>query len=353
VLNLKLYLIGRPALQTAAVLTMGVAAVAATSAPVRARREVQTLRSVAALPPHVTGRFGDPAAFQQTPDGQYFVVDRRGHTVSRIDAAMTSVTPLVAIGHELGRILLPFGFDLGEGEFAVADAPAGAARVQVFTTSGSRLAAFTLASRPAARVALDGLVLNGPGSMRFTARRTILLSQPETGALITEYDLRGAALRSIGALRTTPHDADPQLRLAFNAGLPIPAPDGMYFVFQTGEPRFRKYDASGQLVFERAIQGRELDALLQMQPTVWPGRSDAARDGGIPVVRPVVRAAALDPRGQLWISFTQPYTYVYDSDGEKVRTVQFTAAGVLMPTSLFFAHDGRLLVTPGCYLFRP
>ena len=60
---------------------------------------------------------------------------------------MTAVTPLVAIGHEPGRILRPFGFDLGEGEFAVADAPGAAERVQVFTTSGSRLSAFMLPAR--------------------------------------------------------------------------------------------------------------------------------------------------------------------------------------------------------------
>ena len=48
-----------------------------------------------------------------------------------------------------------------------------------------------------------------------------------------------------------------------------------------------------------------------------------------------------------------PFTYVYDGDGEKVRTVQFRGAGVVTPTSLFFARDGRLLVTPGCYVFRP
>lgn len=314
---------------------------------------VETLQSVAGLPPHLVGRFGEPAGFQQSSDGEYFVFDRRGHTISRIDTAMTAATPLVAIGQELGRILQPFGFELGEGELAVADAPGPAARVQVFTTSGSRVSAFTLAGRSEARVQLDGVVLNGVGSMRFTADRTILLSQPDTGSLLTEYDIRGRVLRAFGALRPTPHDADEQLRLAFNAGLPVPIPGGgSYFVFQTGEPRFRRYDASGTLLYERAVQGRELDALLQSQPTTWPRQAGrTAKD--IPVVRPVVRTAGLDARRHLWIGFTLPYLYVYDEDGEKVRTVQLRAAGLLTPTSLFFTRDGRLLVTPGCYVFRP
>jgi hypothetical protein len=260
---------------------------------------------------------------------------------------------VVAIGHEPGRVLRPFGFDLGVGEFAVADAPGSADRVQLFTTSGSRVSAFTLARRSEARVQLDGLVLNGASAMRLTAQRTVLLNQPDTGALVSEYDIRGRALRSVGALRATAHDSDAQLRLAFNAGLPVPIPGGgLYFVFQTGEPRFRKYTAAGTLLFERVIQGRELDALVQAQPTTWPRRPGV----GVPeiaIVRPIVRTAAVDARGQLWISFTVPFTYVYDADGEKVRVVQFRAAGTVAPTSLFFAHDGRLLVTPGCYAFAP
>jgi hypothetical protein len=31
-----------------------------------------------------------------------------------------------------------------------------------------------------------------------------------------------------------------------------------------------------------------------------------------------------------------PFTYVYNTDGDKVRTVQFTGAGPISPTSLFF-----------------
>ena len=55
----------------------------------------------------------------------------------------------------------------------------------------------------------------------------------------------------------------------------------------------------------------------------------------------------------LWISLSVPFTYVYDADGEKRRTVQFRGAGDLRPSHLSFAADGRLLVTPGCYVFRP
>ena len=137
-----------------------------------------------------------------------------------------------------------------------------------------------------------------------------------------------------------------------NAGLPLADPTGgYYFVFMAGRPAFRKYDATGKLLFERLIQGVELDAFLDAQPTQWPRR--VVQDREVPFVAPVVRAAAVSPTGELWISLAVPYTYVYDAQGDKTRTLQFRAAGIVGPTSLAFTRRGTVLVTPGCYEFDP
>ena len=41
----------------------------------------------------------------------------------------------------------------------------------------------------------------------------------------------------------------PAFALPLNSGLPLAIPSGgYYFVFQTGEPRFRRYDAMGRLM---------------------------------------------------------------------------------------------------------
>jgi hypothetical protein len=106
-------------------------------------------------------------------------------------------------------------------------------------------------------------------------------------------------------------------------------------------------------MFDRVIQGRELDRWLQDQPTSWEGVAPSTTDATLPIVRSLVRASAVDASGQLWVSFSLPYTYVYDDDGEKRRTIQLYAAGALAPRSLSFAPDGRLLATPGGYIFRP
>jgi hypothetical protein len=102
-------------------------------------------------------------------------------------------------------------------------------------------------------------------------------------------------------------------------------------------------------VFERRLAGLEIDPLIAGQPTAWPKRKTS--EGEMPLVTPIVRTAAVDGAGHLWISFVTPYTYVYDSDGDKIRAVQFRGAGVVSPNSLFFGTHGRLLVTPGLYEF--
>ena len=142
------------------------------------------------------------------------------------------------------------------------------------------------------------------------------------------------------------------MHVALNAGIPIPDPKGgFYFVFMAGPPAFRKYDANGELVYERAIQGREIDPVVAAIPNRWPRRSSGG--GEVPFVTPTIRTAAVDPAGRLWISFVVPFTYVYDEGGEKIRTVQFRGAGIIAPSSLSFTARGRLLVTPGCYEFIP
>ncbi len=54
---------------------------------------VETLKSVAAIPPAIVGEFEEPVAFQQAANGQFFVFDRRAHTVYGIDAKRTAAFP--------------------------------------------------------------------------------------------------------------------------------------------------------------------------------------------------------------------------------------------------------------------
>jgi hypothetical protein len=308
------------------------------------------LSSVGGLPADVVGRFRQPMGFARVPHGPYYVFDRRGHSVHTVDVHDSKVRTLVEIGGEEGRLLDPSAFDVAtDGSFAVADAPGGRERVQVFGAAGIRTGGFTRPGRTAARVGLGSLVLSGVGSLVYTGK-SIVLSEPDTGWLLTEYTTLGAPLRSMGQLRPTGQEGDREVHLALNTGLALPEPSGgFFFIFLAGAPAIRKYSAGGALLFERAIQGRQLDEVLAAMPQRWPRR--AVGDREVPLVPPVVRTAAVDPEGRLWVSFVLPYTYVYDAEGEKLRTIQFRAAGVIAATSLAFPGGDRVLVTPGCYEF--
>lgn len=312
----------------------------------------EVLRSTGAIPAHIAGRFRQPAGFQQSAFGQYFVFDRRGHTVYGVDEAQASSWEIIQIGSEPGRIIEPTAFAVEpQGTFVVADAPNNRERIQIFTPVGFRIGGFYLPGRLQPRIVFDNLVLNGIGSLQYTGT-SILMSFPETGALVTEYTLAGGVNRTFGELRRTGHEDDRDVHIALNSGLPLVDPrGGFFFVFQTGEPVFRKYDAAGNLVFERRIQGREIDDFVSKLPTTWARRRNA--EGELPLVSPTIRAAAVDPNGNLWVTFVVPYTYVFDRDGDKIRTVQFRATGIMTPNSLFFGSKGRLLVTPGLFEFEP
>lgn len=324
---------------------------AAVLAPRAGAKAPDVLKSVGGVPAHVAGQFEEPFAFQQAPSGTYFVFDRRAHAVYSIDRGLTEATKIVSVGPEQGRLLGPHAFDVGpDGTFVVADAPNLVERIQFFTEGGVRTSGFSLYGKAAPRVSIGSYVLSGIGSLQYTGR-SLLMCRPESGGLVTEYWLSGVPFRTFGNLRQTGQEHDREVHWALNTGLPLANPrGGYYFVFLTGQPRFRKYDKDGTLVFERIVQGREIDAVNASIPTVWPRREVGGQT--LPLVTPTVRTAAVDPDGNLWISFVIPYTYVYDEDGDRIRSLQFAGAGIIAPTSLHFPSRGRLLVTPGLYEFR-
>ena len=310
----------------------------------------EVLKPVAALPAHIAGSFQELAACHQSAAGDYFVFDRRAHAVYVVSPGLDSARKLIEIGTEPGRVLDPTAFVLAPDDtFVVADAPRGTPRIQIFTASGSTLSGFFLQHREVPRVRLKNLVLSGIAAVEYLGN-TVFVSQPEAGGLITEYGRDGRALRTFGELRRTGHEAERNVHLALNAGLVVAEPSGgFYFVFLAGVPAFRKYTAAGELVFERHVEGVELDGFIRSLPTTW--KRDRVGDGEIPLVLPSVYAAAADPSGNLWISLAVGTTFVYDGAGDKRRAVQFRAAGMMAPTGLSFTRNNRVLITPGCYAF--
>jgi len=316
-----------------------------------AGRLTETLAATGGLPAHIVGQFQEPIGFAVTPSGEYVVLDRRAHTVYAVDRGRREARRVIQVGFEAGRLLGPAVLSLGSDDiFAVADGPQGAERVQYFALDGTLLGGFYLDQMRNRGLTIGPFTVNGIDSMQFTGR-SFLISRPGDGALFSEYDLRGGIERRIGTLRQTGHEDDVEVHQALNSGLPLVDPTGgFYFVFHSGRPMFRKYASDGTLQYERHIEGPELDPAISELPTVWKERP--AGEGRRALVEPLVRTAAVDHAGRLWVSLVEPVTYVYGPDGEKLRTIEFRAAGIIAPTSLFFTPNGRLLVTPGCYEFK-
>lgn len=317
-----------------------------------ARPAVEILTPMGGLPPNLVGQMREPAAFVETPDGRFVIFDKRAQQIYGVDAARKTLTTLVAIGPSDGEILQPAAFAYNRNRtFTVIDQPGRYERVQTFYDDGTPLGAFQRwPARPGAeRFSINAVVYQGLGAIA-PLGRNLLTSGLASDALITEVDQAGNLVRHIGQLRATGHESDPLLHHALNAGIPLVDAEGsIYFVFVTGTPLFRKYSSTGTLIYERHIEGPELDSTLQTMPASWP--TDRIQGREFPAVPSTITTAALDPQGRLWVSLSLPFTYVYDADGNKTRTVQFRGTGWLTPTSFFFAPHDRVLVTPGCYEF--
>lgn len=309
--------------------------------------EVEERRAAGSLPAHIAATFDELAACHLSPTGDYLIFDRRAHAVYTVARGADTPKRIVQIGSEGGRIIRPTAFDSApDGSFVVADAPDDRQRVQFFNASGTALGGFTMPGRGVPQITLGNFVLSGLGTLEYTGQ-TVLISQPELGSLVVEYLPTGTPLRTFGELRETGQEKDPQVHAALNLGVALLNPKGgYYFVFLSGVPMFRKYDSAGKLVFERHVEGIELDPYVGRIPTTWPRKR-----GEFPIVPATVRTAGVDRDGNLWISLSAPFTYVYDVSGDKRHTFQFRGAGIIAPTSFFFTNDHRVLVTPGCYAF--
>jgi len=305
---------------------------------------VDVLTPASSLPARFGAQLVEPIGCAQTSTGDYVILDRRAHTLYGVDAARTTMRKILQVGFEQGQVVQPGALAVSRSDvIAVSDAPAGYERIQYFDANGTFQGGFYLKAKATPRLVAGRVMLNGAGSMQFTGT-SFLVNHPESSSLIQEIDLQGQERRRIGTLRATGLESDPAVHLAMNTGIPLVDPTGGFlFVFQAGVPAFRKYDAAGALVYERHIEGVELDDALGGLPTMWARPADT-----LPIIEPLIRTAAVDARGTLWVSLTRPYTYVYDAAGDKVRTVQFRGTSLIAPTSLTFTRNGRLLVTPGC-----
>ena len=137
---------------------------------------------------------------------------------------------------------------LRQDRFVVADA--SGRRTCSFGGGGLRRAGVHASGRQrTASIVVGPLLMSGIASIQFT-EPTLLISQPESGTLFTEYSSSGYAFRTFGRLRDTGHEQDRDVHLALNVGLPLVDPTGGYFcVFLAGRPMFQS-DRDGRALYD-------------------------------------------------------------------------------------------------------
>ena len=185
------------------------------------------VRSIGAVPLDIAGRFRSPSGFQQSASGQYFVSIAGAHTVfwyrCTTDERLADRRNRLRAwpDHRPDRI---FGRARRAHSWSPTR-PTTCERIQIFSPAGFRIRGLP-AERPAEAACGPGQ----PGGRRhrLDAQYTgtsILISQPDTSALITEYTLAGGVNRLIGTLRRTGHEDDPDLHVALNTGVPLIDPN--------------------------------------------------------------------------------------------------------------------------------
>ena len=174
-------------------------------------------------------------------------------------------------------------------------------------TRRTAASAFRSSRRPAFRI--GGFLAAGPADGRASCSTTSCSNgigiaavhrhvDPDVAAGDRRADHRVHAARRREphvrrACAQTGHEDDRDLHLALNSGIPLVDPTGgFFFVFQTGEPVFRKYDATAGCSSSGTSRDARSIELVANLPTTWPTRQTS--DGELPLVAPTIRTAAVD-----------------------------------------------------------
>ena len=265
------------------------------------------------------------------PEGNIYVLDAGNNRVVILSASRTFVRQISEIGQGPGELFDPYDMAVDRGgNVYVVDSKH---RIQGFSPQGKFYGAFNFKGECLA------IAVNGRGEY--------LLSQPESGALIAVYGPNGDYRRSIGALKT---NADGRLRLVANrVHIFVTSKDDIYLSFDH-LGLLQKYDASGQLQWEEAIPGKQVERLRSI---FWSDATDKSKSG-IVLTTSYSRTPAFyvsfnlfldEARGRLYVPLNDGSIYVADARGKAVQFMKQPSGAVDFYNSITTDNLGRLLAT--------
>ena len=266
----------------------------------------------------------------------YLILDSTNHRVIFVNPDGRMERQLGRIGQAAGEFHYPNDMAVdAEGYIYIRDSMNR--RYQVFRWDGAFVAQFP--NVPEAH----GLAVTSKGE--------ILIGQPQKGKLVSVYSRDGKFLRSFGELHKLSDfygpgvaDLDAAYKHAINRiKLCVDKRDNVYVAFM-GAPVFQKYDASGRLVFEKRLVGREAEEIIagfqkRRQSPVRRGIDD------VPTPLIITGIAVDDATGNIFISFQwdRAWIYVADSKGNGLAILELPERELLLE-NLELSEDGSALL---------
>lgn len=276
--------------------------------------------------------------------GLYVVSERTRNSVLVIDGQSSVRKVIGGIGSGPGRLFRPGQLDVAsDGVIYVQDG--GNDRIQSFDFEGRFLGGFQTTQ-------YMGFAAGAGGE--------VYLGQPERGALVTVYSREGRVLRSFGKTKRLSEvygaeyaARDEQFRDAINRVRLTVDEDGSILVSFALAPILQKYTRQGELVFERQLEGPELDALKQEVLADAGGGHLVMSLDGFPERLMSLEAVAL-PGGEINVVLIDGSIYVADAEGRKVGIIRPRARQKFTPEMAGISPAGELMLVGlsprDCYL---
>jgi hypothetical protein len=307
--------------------------------------EPQSAPEPAPKPPNTTGVIYEQV-FKNIPftahdlashNGKYFLTDFEGNRILIVNERMELERDFGRIGSGPGRLFHPGYLDIGpDGTVFVEDA--GNERIAKFDQSGNYLGELRVPPHL-------GLAVG--------SQNELYLGDPYEGHLVSVYSSSGQKLRSFGQLKKFSDvygpafsDKDAPYTIAFNRVRLATDEEGNVYVSFMLTPLIQKYSPNGTLLFERPLEGPELDQLFEaIQKTKYIATRGDGADARIIALDPVI-----DPsNGNIMVPLVDGSIYVADREGRKINllhpVLSSKGGGFFHPFVASLGANGELLVT--------
>ena len=263
----------------------------------------------------------------------YVVSERSRNSVLVINERSEIQKVISGIGSEPGRLFRPGHLDVAsDGVVYVQDG--GNERVQSFDLEGRYLGGF-------ATTQYMGFAAGAGGE--------VYLGQPEKGALVTVYSRDGKVLRSFGKPKTmsevygAEYAGDNEVyRNAINRVRLTTEDDGSILVSFALAPLLQKYSREGNLIFERRLEGPEIDRLTRGILNDTGGNLVMSIDG-FPERIMSLEAVSVSG-GEINVILTDGSVYVADREGRKVNVIRPPTVANFTPEMAGVSPAGELML---------